>query len=138
MKRSMKKVLATVLAAASMLSMNMVTASAINWTAPCTQQTAKTSTASLYVRNSGTVSCYLNVKAVTGNNVIKDVSTYNGKTLQTTNLTIPASQTRTVKQFVYELGYRTVQVHFWKSPPGGAEAKGTWLADTPAYYPPVN
>lgn len=138
--RKMSVVLAAVMAVAA-TSMMPVSANSSNtsWATNTSCCRKKDSNSSVYVKNetSHNARVYVNGRSA---EVGQDysVSYYNGRTLNTTNLTIPANSHRTIKQFVNELGYTYVNLVFHETT---GVAHGLWAPDTNSTtngYDPIN
>lgn len=90
---------------------------------------------SIYVKNTSDVNASVSVYAYTytQGGKIHDASKFNGSTLKTKDVPIPARSERLVKQFIYELGYRYAYVYFT-----GPGSHGCWSPDSIGSYPSAN
>lgn len=61
------------------------------------------------------------------------VSTFNGSTIATTNLTLPANSQRLIRQFINEKGYPYAYISFYNG-----NTHGEWSPDSVSSYPTIN
>lgn len=91
---------------------------------------------SVYVNNVSNYYVHVSVYGrKSGSNKNEPVNTYKGRTIQTTDVTIPGNSKREVHQYVHELGYPLVYVYFSSYSGNG---NGWWSADTCGSYTVAN
>ena len=130
MKKKICKITAIIVSAVSMLSMGMISASATSypthaWSVGSNDYDEKQTASSIYVRNDGNTSVYMNVYGRKMSSSTKyDVG---GGVYQTYGITIPANSNRLVRQYVKEYGYYYAYVEFWSTVANSST--GVWSPD---------
>lgn len=126
--------------ALAMASISSIVANAscadIWWSAGNGYTAPKDNSTSVYVNNISNYYVHISVYGrKSGSNKNEPVNTYNGRTIQTTDVTIPGNSKREVHQYVHENGYPIVYAYFTSYSGNG---NGWWSADTCGSYTVAN
>lgn len=141
----MKKISYKIAAAVSAATLAIASVGSVVTNASCTDRPWRVGTGdiadkdgdtSVYVNNVSNYYVHVSVYGrYSGDNYNYPVNSYKGKTIQTTDVTIPGNSKREVHQFVKEIGYPLVYVYFSSYSGNG---NGWWSADTCGSYPVAN
>lgn len=104
-----------------------------SWTSGNSYVRLKRNNTSIYVLNGGTqtnVSVYGRTSQYSSQ---YSVSTFNGSTIATTNLTLPSYSQRFIRQFINEKGYPYAYISFYNG-----NTHGEWSPDSVGSYPTIN
>ena len=88
---------------------------------------------SIYVLNGGTQTNVSVYGKNAENGSAFSVSTYNGSTITTTNLTLPSYSRRLIRQFIYEKNYPYAYISFYNG-----NTHGYWSPDSVGPYETIN
>ena len=144
MKNMICKICAVVVAATSMMSMGFLNVAAVGditdypWSVGGNDLRRKYDSTSIYVKNEGGTSVYMNVYGkVSPTDIYKQgVGTKGNTSYQTYGITIPGNSERLVRQFINELGYKYAYVEFWST--SANSSSGVWSPDSVGSYTNAN
>lgn len=138
MKNLLRKTTMIITAAMSLISMNVISASAANtknvdWSVTsdkvCMRTGAKEDDSSIYIYNQSGNAASLSVYGISDDERgIQMVSTYQGKSYKTLGLTVPKYRECLVYQFVYEKHCESAYIEISRI--NGKNANGVWSPDS--------